>query len=241
MADDSDCTYLTWLTHLLSTLKARELMDVSIGYRDFVKLTTFSSSHCTGQQAMYALHRDERGKDVEISAGCALPLVLDGFEWGEEDAAAEHLENANIRLPASAARIAKWLYDQGGDVEFAIDGLPGVTVEAWVEGVAQLVPGLQAEVSDTPVAVPEVARSFDRVRVPGRFVDIALHLLGIEARSARTAQVIDYLRGLEACQALQFGLTCQDGRAYYFNADGVRRELTSDQVRNALCSRKKKA
>ncbi|MBD9537310.1 hypothetical protein IB227_15785 [Stenotrophomonas sp. STM01] len=131
-----------WLSELLASLRACNLSDTLIYYPSFLELSTFGPEHTNSDRPWYRLHEDEKGIEVEISAGAALPL--DFHDWTKEEAAiaAEFRKSAYIKLPASAELVACWIYNQAGDIEFAVGGEPGATTTHWVDAISEIAGGL---------------------------------------------------------------------------------------------------
>lgn len=155
-----------WLSELLASLRACNLGGTLIYYPSFLELSTFGPEHTNRDRPWYRLHEDQKGIEVEISAGAALPL--DFPDWTKEEAtiAAEFRKSAYIKLPASAELVACWIYNQAGDVEFAVGGERGVTATHWVDAIAKIAGGL-VSVNTPGLIRTEPSMTFAEVRSAG--------------------------------------------------------------------------
>lgn len=224
-----------WFCELVASLRELGLGDTLIDYPSLMDLTTFGPEHTSGDHPCYGLHEDEKGTEVEISAGDVLPLGFPGYTKEEAATAAEFRKSAYIKLPAPAERVACWIYGQTGDVEFAVKGEPGVTVKQWVDAIA----GLAGRALLT--SAPALPWQRQRARMPGHLIDLALKGMGCAASATSAHAVMDHLRSLGTDMARAHGLSIDDdGKLRYRHEEGNRRELTLKMVSNALAYRAKK-
>ena len=224
-----------WFCELMASLRERGLGDTLIDYPSFMDLTTFGPEHTSGDHPWYRLHEDEKGIEVEISAGDVLPLGFPGYTKEEAATAAEFRKSAYIKLPAPAERVACWIYDQTGDVEFAVKGEPDVTVKQWVDAIAGLVDGALL------TSAPALPWQSQRVRMPGHLIDLALKGMKCAASATRAQAVMDHLRSWDVDMAKAHGLSIgDDGKLWYRHEEGNRKELKLKNVSNALAYRAKK-
>lgn len=152
-----------WFSELLARLRACNLGGTLIYYPSFLKLSTFGPEHTNSDSPWYRLHEDEKGVEVEISAGAALPLDFPGWTKEEAAIAAEFRKSAYIKLPASAELVACWIYNQAGDVEFAVGSEPCVATMHWVDAVAQIA-GAPVSVNTPGLISPEPTMTFAEMR-----------------------------------------------------------------------------
>jgi hypothetical protein len=106
----------------LERLRTGRLSSLQLDYFDFLQLTSFNGNDCnlhTSDSGFYSLVRNSEGEVIGISSGPGIRQLEDA---GHSLLVAEHQRIAHLRFPVSAEELVKWIFRQGGDVDFVAQG-----------------------------------------------------------------------------------------------------------------------